>query len=253
MSYDITSPGNERIKWLVRLRQRKHRDAESVFLVEGVRLYDRAVSAGLEPLVTFVTGDVASRGETVTVPSEILDKASYRNRSQGLIGVFPQFDTALAGLEIGDDPLLLIAEGIEKPGNLGAMLRTAAAAGAEAVVVVGEKLDVFNPNVLRSSTGALFEVPVVVSAWVELDHWLSKSGVAVVATSPDAPTPLWETDLAGPTALLIGAEDDGLSEHALSRADRTISIPQHGGTTDSLNASVAAGIVLFEAVRQRAG
>lgn len=251
MSYDITSPSNDRIKWLVRLRDRRHRDAEGVFVVEGERLYRRALSAGLDPLITFVSTPTATVGEPVSVAPEVLDKASYRTRSEGLIGVFPQFEVGLDRIELGSDPLTLVVENIEKPGNLGAMLRTAAAAGADAVVAVGGAVDPFNPNVSRSSTGAVFSVPIAVTTWDQLAPWLE--GMKVVATSPDAAASIWDTDLSGPTAVLIGAEDEGLSERALSAASITVSIPQEKGTTDSLNASVAAGIVLFEAVRQRGG
>jgi TrmH family RNA methyltransferase len=251
VSYDITSPTNERIKWLVRLRDRKHRDAESVFLVEGERLYGRALAAGLSPAVTFTKGEIEARGDVVTVAPDVLDKASYRNRSQGIIGVFAQFETGLSDLQLPQNPLILVVEGIEKPGNLGAMLRTASAAGVDAVVSIGDSVDLFNPNALRASTGAVFSVPVVVSDWDHVGIWLSEQGITAVATVPGGGLPQWETDLSGPTAVLVGAEDEGLSDRAVTVATRTISIPQHEGTTDSLNASVAAAIVLFEAVRQR--
>lgn len=249
MSYEITSASNDRIKWLVRLKDRKHRDAEGVFVVEGERLYGRAIEAGLTPNITFVSGDLAVVGETLSVAPDVLDRASYRSRSEGVIGVFPQFDVGLGKLTLDPDPLVLVAEDIEKPGNLGAMLRTAAAAGADAVIAVGDDIDPFNPNVLRSSTGAVFSVPLAVTTWDELGPWLE--GLQVVAMSPDAAASVWETDLTGPTAVLIGAEDEGLSQKALSIASVTVAIPQAKSTTDSLNASVAAGIVLFEAVRQR--
>ena len=251
MSYDITSQSNERIKWLVRLRDRRHRDAEGVFVVEGERLYGRALESGLTPAVTFVSGEFDTIGETIVVSPDVMDKASYRTRSEGLISVFPQFDVTLGRIALGSDPLILVVENIEKPGNLGAMLRTAAAAGVDAVVAVGGAVDPFNPNVLRSSTGALFSVPVAVTTWDELAPWLD--GMNVVATTPEAPSSIWDTDLSGPTAVLIGAEDEGLTEGALKTASLTVTIPQAKGTTDSLNASVAAGIVLFEAVRQRGG
>lgn len=247
MSFDITSPQNERIKWLVRLRDRKHRDAEGVFVAEGERLYSRALAAGLEPATTFVSESSDAVGDVVTVSPDVLDKASYRNRSQGIIGVFPQFETGLD--RITQRSLLLAVEGVEKPGNLGAMLRTAAAAGVDGVIAVGPSVDPFNPNVLRSSTGAVFSVPMAVSDWQEFGPWLGD--LDVVATSPDASDSIWDVDLAAPSAILIGAEDIGLSQRALSIATRSVRIPQARGETDSLNASVTAGVVLFEAVRQR--
>jgi RNA methyltransferase, TrmH family len=250
---DITSPANDRIKWLVRLRDRRHRDAEGVFVVEGSRLYQRALAAGLRPEITFTTGPDRARtvGEMVTVDPAVLDKASYRSRSQGLIAVFPQFGMGLDSIEISDNPLILIAEDIEKPGNLGAMARTASAAGADALITVGKHTDPFNPNAVRSSTGALFTLPMAISSWDETRSWLEERGVALVAATPEAGTSLWEVDLTGPTAIVIGAEDAGLSAQARSMATRQVGIPQTGVGVDSMNASVAAAVMLFESVRQR--
>ena len=251
MSFAITSPGNERIKWLVRLRDRKHRDAEGVFVVEGERLYTRALETGLKPVITFVSGDFDAVGETISVAPDLLDKASYRSRSQGIIGVFPQFDVDIDLVEVSSVPLVLIAEDIEKPGNLGAMMRTAAAAGADVLIAVGSTVDPFNPNALRSSTGAIFTLPLAVSSWKETQTWLEARGIGIVGASPDARALLWETDLTGPIAVVIGAEDAGLSEQARSIARELVRIPQADTGVDSLNASVAAAVVLFEAARQR--
>lgn len=251
MTFAITSPANERIKWLVRLRDRKHRDAEGVFVVEGERLYRRALDAGLEPVVTFVSGDYSTVGETASVAPDVLDKASYRNRSQGIIGVFPQFEVGIDHITPTPVPLILIAEDIEKPGNLGAMMRTAAVAGADALITVGQTVDPFNPNAIRSSTGALFTLSLAVSSWEATRPWLGKHGIEVVGASPDASVSIWQSDLTGPTAIIIGAEDAGLSEEAWSIAREVVSIPQADAGADSLNASVAAAVFLFEAVRQR--
>ncbi|MFZ0015250.1 MAG: RNA methyltransferase [Acidimicrobiia bacterium] len=252
MGFDITSPANDRIKWLIRLRDRRHRDTEGVFVVEGDRLYERAVASGLKPTVTFVSDPSrATPGDTVTVDPAALDRASYRSRSQGLIGVFPQFPTDLGQIVDVANPLMLVADSIEKPGNLGAMLRTAGAAGVTAVVAIGASVDPFNPNVVRSSTGALFRVPLAVSSWDELGPWTGEREIRIVAGSPDGEKPLWETDLSKGVAVVVGAEDVGLSDEALENADELVSIPQRTVEVDSLNVSVAAGILLFEAVRQR--
>jgi len=253
VSYDISSPSNDRIKSLVRLRDRKSRNADGVFIVEGERLYRRALDAGMEPTITYVSGTHETVGPTVTVAPEVLDKASYRHRSEGIIAVFPQFGTELGDLELSVDmPLLLVVEGIEKPGNLGAMLRSSAAAGVNGVVAIGS-VDVFNPNAIRSSTGALFDVPVAVSSWDETGPWLTENGIDVVAASPDGRVALWDSDLKGALAIVIGAEDAGLSEQAAALARELVVIPQADGGVDSLNASVAAAVLLFETVRQRRG
>ena len=220
--------------------------------MEGPRLYSRALEAGLVPRVTFVSDDgVATVGETVTVNPAALDKASYRDRSEGLIAVFPQVGTGLERIELETSPLILIAEDIEKPGNLGAMMRTAAAAGADGLIAVGSTVDPFNPNTVRSSTGALFDLDLAVSSWDETGPWLEEHGLDVVAASPDGDVPLWSADLTGPVALVIGAEHTGLSERAASMATQIVAIPQSTVGVDSLNASVAAAVLLFEAVRQR--
>lgn len=252
MAPDITSPSNERIKWLTRLRDRRHRDSEGVFVVEGPRLYQRALAAGLSPSVTFVTETSKwAVGEVISVAPEVLDRASYRQTSEGLIAVFPQSSTGLALLTSSATPLMLVAEDIEKPGNLGAMMRTASAAGADAIVAVGGAVDPFNPNAVRASTGSLFTVPLAVTSWDELGPWLSERGIAVLALDPTAATTVWETDLTGPVAVVVGAEATGLSERATSLARLRVSIPQAHDGVDSLNASVAAAVVMFEAVRQR--
>jgi len=250
---DITSPSNERIKWLVRLRARRHRDAEGVFVVEGERLYTRALAAGMTPEVTFVVSgsDIETQGTTLTVVEAALDRASYRKRSEGVIAVFPQIETRLSAWRPPGDAVFLVGENIEKPGNLGAMLRTAAAAGAAGVVATGGDIDVHNPNVARASTGALFTVPLAMVDWDELEQWLRSSSTRIICATPSGTTTLWETDLTGQLAFVLGAEDEGISERALAIADTTVSIPQAARLVDSLNVSVAAGILLFEARRQR--
>lgn len=253
MAPDITSPTNERIKWLVRLRERRNRDAEGVFVVEGSRLYDRAIEAGLRPQITFTStaGYADFDGEVITVEPAVLDKASYRSRSEGLIAVFPQNEIGLDRIDVQPSPLILIAENIEKPGNLGAMMRTAAAAGADALLAVGRTVDPFNPNAIRASTGASFSMPWAVCMWDEAGLWLTEREIELVAASPEGGVPLWQADLTGPVAIVIGAEDAGLSPEAEAAAGQLVAIPQTGAV-DSLNASVAAALVLFEAVRQRA-
>lgn len=253
MSPDITSPTNERIKWLVRLRERRYRDDEGVFLVEGERLYRRALRAGLRPRVSFVSVDagVDTVGETLTVAPTALDKASYRKRADDVIAVFPQLDTRLENVKLPGNPLVLISEDVEKPGNLGAMLRTAAAAGADALIAVGGGPDPHNPNTVRASTGALFTTTLAISAWDELEPWLKERDMEVLCSTPTTAEPVWDVDLTDAVAMVVGAEDAGVSERAAAVADRAVHIPQASGTVDSLNVSVAAGVLLFEARRQR--
>ena len=174
----------------------------------------------------------------------VLAKMAYRAEPEGVLAVVeaPARELPRGGT------LYLVAVGIEKPGNLGAMARTAEAAGADALVVADAQADVWNPNAIRASTGAVFTLPVVEGT---LDD-VRSLGVQVVAATVDAPTRYTDADLTRPSALVVGAEDEGLDERWRAAADVTVSIPQRGAATDSLNTATAAAILLFEAVRQRA-
>jgi RNA methyltransferase, TrmH family len=251
VTFDIESTSNPRLKRLARLSDRRHRDEEGVFKVEGRRLVERAIRSGLTPVEVYIDGtDDFDWADPVTVRPDVLDRASYRKRSEGIIAVFPQYVSHLSDLAPSEGSLIIVVEGLEKPGNLGAILRTADAVGADAVIDLGGTVDRWNPNLLRSSTGACFTVPVVGCAMDELFEWARVSGIPVVAADPRASTGLWEADLAVPIALLVGAEDAGLSAAALAAADATVAIPMVG-TIDSLNASVATAILAFEVARQR--
>lgn len=254
---EIISPSNPRIKRLIGLRDRKHRDQESVFLVEGARDLDRATAAGHRPLEVYYDPTCFVEpphpaGLEVAVAAAALDRASYRGRSQGVMAVFPQFDVTLDHLNPGTEPLILLVEAIEKPGNLGALLRTADAVGADALIAADPGTDPFSPNVIRASTGALFSVPMAVDHLDAAVDWLGRRGVQVVAADPNASESLWSADLTGPCALLVGSEHRGLSPAARSAADMIVSIPMRG-ITDSLNVSVSMAILAYEALRQRTG
>jgi RNA methyltransferase, TrmH family len=251
LTYDITSRSNPAVKRLARLADRRHRDAEGVFLVEGRRLFERALAAGLEPLEVYTDGSLGDVSDgVVTIHPDLLDRVSYRSSSEGVIAVFPQYEHRIEDVVPSDPALILVTDSVEKPGNLGAVLRTADAVGADAVIDISRSMDRFNPNLLRSSTGACFTVPTVLSEVSEMVSWLGGLGIALVAAQPGASRTLWEVDLTGPTALMVGAEDTGLSEHARSVSDIEVSIPMAGGL-DSLNTSVALALLAYEAVRQR--
>lgn len=255
---------NERVKDLVRLRERRHRDRTRRFIIEGFREISRAVDAGLAIETIYICpelflgsnepaliGRLDSMGtEVVELGVEPFRKASYRDRPEGLLAVAPQFPTSLNGLSLVDSPLILVAEAIEKPGNLGTMLRTADAVGADAVLVADPTTDPFNPNVVRASTGTLFTVPLAIGSTVETITWLRSNAIRTVATTPDTDTLIWDADLRGPVAIVVGAEQYGLTEAWIDAADIRVRIPM-AGVADSLNAAMAAGIALFEAVRQR--
>lgn len=255
---------NDRVKDLVRLRDRRHRDSTGRFVIEGFREIGRAVDHDVvvETLFTcpemflgsnepVLIGRLESTGtEIVELAAGPFRKASYRDRPEGLLAVATQFPTRLDDLRPGERPLLLVAEAIEKPGNLGTMLRTADAAGAHGVLVADPTTDPFNPNVVRASTGALFTVPVAVATTPETIDWLRANSIAIVATTPDTERLLWDADLRGPAAVVVGSEQYGLSGAWLEASDVKIRVPM-AGRADSLNAAMAAGVALFEAVRQR--
>jgi TrmH family RNA methyltransferase len=252
---DITSPANPRIRRLVGLRDRRERDRESVFLVEGADDLERALAGGLEPLEVYydpsLFSDPPYRGDlAVSVATEALDRASYRGRSQGVIGVLTQPDVRIDRLNPGPAPLILMVEAIEKPGNLGALLRTADAVGADALIAADPTTDPFGPNVIRASTGALFTVPLAVTDLETAVEWLQERRIRIVAGDPGSPELLWEADLTGPVALLVGPEHAGLSDKARTSSHALVTIPMQG-SADSLNVSVSMAVLAYEALRQR--
>ncbi|HEX6145781.1 MAG TPA: TrmH family RNA methyltransferase [Acidimicrobiia bacterium] len=252
---EISSASNPRIKRLIGLRDRRHRDRESVFLVEGAKELARATAAGHRPLEVYFDPGRYDRSPhpaalEVTVAASALDRASYRGRSQGVIAVFAQFDVTLDHLEPGPEPLVLLAEAVEKPGNLGALLRIADAVGADALISADPSIDPFSPNVVRASTGALFTVPLAVSDLAPAVDWLRRHEVRIVAADPDSSLDVWSADLTGPLALMVGSEHHGLSASARAAAGISVAIPMFGGS-DSLNVSVAMALVAYEALRQR--
>ncbi|REK19673.1 MAG: RNA methyltransferase [Actinobacteria bacterium] len=250
---DISSPSNEQVKRLVRLRRRRHRDEEGIFVVEEERILRRALDAGHRPTEVYLCPDLRDPIEGLThrtMSREAIDKASYRGTSTGLIALFPYFDRSLETLEWNGQSLFLVAEGVEKPGNLGAMLRVADAAGVAGLILVDTATDVFNPNAVRASTGAIFTVPVARAGLDETVELLRDRRIMSVAAHPGAGPDYWDLDMTGPVAIWVGAEADGLSTEARSQADALVSIPMRGAA-DSLNTSIAASLVLYESVRQR--
>ncbi|NND84339.1 MAG: RNA methyltransferase [Acidimicrobiia bacterium] len=254
----IASPQNKRIKHLTTLRKRRIRDAEVVTLVEGLTEFQRASQAGAVVREVYFDPTVvdearfAAAAATFAVSPEALAKAAMRDSTEGFVAVVEQPGTALDSLDLPPDPLVLVVEAVEKPGNLGAMLRTADAAGVDAVLVADPETDVWNPNVVRASLGCVFTVPIGVGSTSEVLAFLSSKGIRVCATTPDTDTSLYDSDLTGSVAIAIGAEHDGLSPAFLEAADLPVRIPM-AGAADSLNASVSAAVALFEAVRQRRG
>jgi TrmH family RNA methyltransferase len=239
----ITSVDNARVKEVVRLRSGRERRRRGLFLAEGPREVERARAAGLRIVETYFAPELLEWNEGEPVSERVLAKMAYRAEPEGVVAVVEAPERGLPP----EGSLYLVAVGIEKPGNLGAMARSAEAAGADALVVAAARADVWNPNTIRASTGAVFTLPVVEASLEDV----AALPVAIVAADVSATTRYTAADLARPVAVVVGAEDAGLATPWLDAADVRVSIPLAGGTTDSLNAATAAAIILFEAVRQR--
>lgn len=267
----ISSPSNGRVKELVALRRRRARDAERVVLVEGVEESALAVEAGAGVRALFYCPELMPGGaawdsmamalvdrvrvtgaETIRLSRSAFEKAAYREGPDGILLVTDAVERSLEELRgmVGDTPLVLVSQGVEKPGNLGAMLRTADAAGVSAVVAADPVTDWSNPNVVRGSKGTVFSVPVASASTAQTLAWLRAGGVRTVATTPDADVLHTDADLTGAVAVLMGTEKEGLTEEALAQADLRVRIPMYG-VVNSLNVATAAAVVLYEAVRQR--
>ena len=254
---DITSAANPKIKRLAALRDRRVRDQEGVFVVEGLREIEHAVSAGIPPLEIYYDparypGPPQPAPLQLSVAPAALDRASYRSRSQGVIGIFAQLDLTLDNLAPPPDALYLMAEAIEKPGNLGALLRTTDAVGASGLIITDTGADPFNPNVIRTSTGTIFSVPLAVAGLDQALAWLRSLDIRIFAADPNGAVALWDNDMTASCALLVGSEHGGLSDSARSAADSLVSIPMRGAA-DSLNVSVSMAVLAYEALRQRRG
>jgi TrmH family RNA methyltransferase len=260
---EITSPANPRVKQLVALRRRRARDEAGMTVVEGRAEIEVALAAGVRPhslyycpaLESGDRPDLADRvrelsADVIRVSRPVFEKVSYREGPDGWLAVVPAVETSLAHLALRPRPLILACVGLEKPGNLGAILRTADAAGVAAVVAADPVADWGNPNVVRASKGTVFSVPVASASSAEVLAWVETHGLQIVAATPDATRLVTEADLTGPTLLAVGAEHAGLSADWLKRADIRVRIPMLG-RADSLNVSASAAILAYEAVRQR--
>jgi RNA methyltransferase, TrmH family len=269
----ITSPANPRLKALVALRRRRTREETGTTLVEGHEELALALAAGVRPQTLFVCRElfspagVAGRqeigrqedlvtharqlgAEVVALSRNAFEKVAYREGPDGLLAVVPAVGRALSTLDTETDALLLVAQGVEKPGNLGAMLRTADAAGVSAVVAADPVTDWGNPNVVRASKGTVFAVPVAAATTAEALAWLAAREVRLVVTTPETDLLYTDADLTGPVAVAVGAEKHGADDVLLDAAADKVRIPMHG-KANSLNVAASAAIVLFEARRQR--
>ncbi len=263
MTEEIRSLQNERIKSVVRLlRDASARRETGLTAVEGAREIERALASGwtprevyicpeqADPVARALVRDAERKGAAVfSCTAAVSAKITYREHPDGVVAVGPIAGRRLDELLLPNLPLVLVAESVEKPGNLGALLRTADAAGLDAVVVCGEP-DLGNPNLVRASVGTVFYLPIATSPSEVAIDWLRRHQVRIATAEPTAELEYTDADLTGPLAIVVGAEDTGVSDVWRREADLRVRIPMLG-RNDSLNVSVAAAVLLYEAVRQR--
>jgi TrmH family RNA methyltransferase len=264
----ITSTANLRVKAVVRLRDRRERETTGLTIVDGVRELSRAIDAGIEVVEAFVadalvrTDDsrkvrdrlIAERAPVTDASPSVLERIAFGDRTDGIVAVVrmprPTLDDiALPAAERA--ALIAVIEGVEKPGNLGAILRSADGAGLDAVVVADARTDLGNPNVIRASLGTVFARPIVAAPTSEIVAWLTANGLAIVAARVDGAASYTGADLTRPVAIVLGSEAHGLSDAWTATQVEAVRLPMLG-QADSLNLSAAAAVLFYEAVRQRA-
>jgi TrmH family RNA methyltransferase len=262
----IDSTANPRLKAAVALRDRRERDAAGRTLVDGAREARRAIEAGVEVIDAFVCpgmlespdgeralallrGAAGASGRLVEVSRRAFERLAYGDRADGIVLVVRTPEARLEGLRLPVDPLIVVTDDVEKPGNVGAILRSADAAGANAVIAVGGT-DLYNPNVIRASVGTVFSVPVASAPAADVVAWLREQQIRVVATRVDATELHVDADLTGPVAIVLGSEANGLSDAWHGSDGGAVRLPMLGAA-DSLNVSAAAAVLLYEAWRQR--
>ncbi len=261
----ITSFSNPRVKHAVKLRQRSYRDETGLMLIEGYRECRRALDNGYQPHQLFTCEQLYLKNlnepeivaccreagaEILACPAAIFSKLAYRERPEGLLMIGPHVAQQLCDLKLPEHALVVVAEAVEKPGNLGTILRSADAAGVHAVIVCDRCTDIHNPNVVRASTGTLFSMPVAEATGDEALAFLHERQFRILAATPHATLLHTEAPLSGQVALAIGSEQYGLSARWMEAADLRVRIPMLG-VADSLNVASATTILLFEALRQR--
>lgn len=265
MRTELTSPANPKVKYVVKLRSCSTREATGDMIVEGFRECRRALDNGYRPRAMFhcpelylknenerrLVDDAERAGADVFLCSKsAFVKMAYKERPDGLLMIGPHVSKRLSDLDLPPNALVVVTESIEKPGNLGTILRSADAAKVAAVIVCDRTTDIHNPNVVRASTGTMFSVPIVEASSEEAIAWLKARDFKILAATPHAEKLHFEVDLTGNVAIALGAEQYGLTQKWMDGAELRVRIPMLG-LADSLNVSAAATILLYEAVRQR--
>ena len=260
MHFKITSTQNPKIKSLLSLEKARERRKQQLFIIEGKKEIQLALEAGYRIGNLFFCDELISNDElqsfglddklVIPVSKEVFDKIAVRENSGGVIAVAEMKIHSLEQISLGGNPLVLVLESVEKPGNLGAILRTADAAGIDAVIICDPQTDFYNPNVVRSSLGCVFTKQIASSTSEETVEWLKKNNITIYCTYLEASSRYDKTDFTKPCAIVMGTEATGLSKIWIENSATNIIIPMQG-KIDSINVSTATAVVVFEAKRQR--
>lgn len=260
----IRSAANPRVKAWLRLRDRRERERTGLTLVDGTREVGRALAAGavVEELLVGPTAHASEEGRrvlelaaaarvpSITVSAAVEARLAFGDRVDGVVAVLRVPSLALDRIVLPADPLVVVVEGIEKPGNLGAVLRSADGAAADAVIVADARTDPYNPNAIRASLGTIFSVPLAVGPSATVRDWCRDHHLEVVAARVDASSVYSDAELTGRVAIVLGSEAEGLGDAWRGSDVVAVHLPMRG-VADSLNVSVAAAVLLYEARRQR--
>ncbi len=260
----ISSVHNKKVLQLRKLYKSRERKASDIFIAEGVKEVSRGINSGFEIVslyycpeifksdMSLFLNDKNKSVELFELDKKVYEKVAYRDNTEGVLAVFKKKIYSLEDFSSDDEGLYIVLESVEKPGNLGAVLRTADAAGVTAVILTESKVDQYHPNVIRSSIGAAFTVPVVVTGNAELHSWFNQNAIEYYAAALPAYNNLYSIDLTGKIALIFGTESQGLTPFWLKAKEKIFTIPMTG-IVDSLNVSVSVAVTIYEAVRQRIG
>ena len=260
----ITSLQNDRIKNVVKLRNRRDRDKQQLMIIEGYRSLLRASNNNISVKEFYFCPDYfiggneyklidkykESGAKIIEVSKNVFQKMSYRDRPEGLLGVAPYFSKTLKDLDLSDPPFLVVAQSIEKPGNLGTIIRSTDGTGADGLILCDRCTDLFNPNVITASTGICFALPIVETSTEECLKYLKENNIAILSATPHADVYYTDVDMTQPTAVIVGAEQYGLTDEWMKESTINVKIPMLG-QADSLNVATATTLLLYEALRQR--
>ncbi|MBI4647613.1 MAG: RNA methyltransferase [Bacteroidia bacterium] len=260
----ISSFQNIKIKSVIRLYTKpKERKETGLFIVEGNKEIDFALACGYEVTDIFFCPEKITLNELNSIKNKagsdagwyeitpaIMQKVAYRDTVVGIIAIFKEKQRTLNAIKLKNNPLLLVIDGIEKPGNIGALLRTADGAGVDAVLICAPKTDLYNPNIIRSSVGCIFGVQIALCDYNQAIQWLKQNVINIFVATPKAALHYTKINFTEPCAIIVGSEDKGVNQVWLQHSTQNISIQMHG-INDSLNVSASAAIIIYEALRQR--